>query len=64
MPVGSSNLGVGPVPVNNKARGRGRTVESNLSPTPDRSLVGARSVYLRANSELLSNTIDGEEGWG
>ena len=65
MPVGSDNLGVGPVPVNVEAKGRDWTVESNMSPTPGRSLVGTRSVYLLANSELLSNTIDkGKMGVG
>ena len=61
MPVGSGNLGVGPVPVSVKAKGGDWTVESDTSPTPGRSLVGTRSVYLLANSELLSNTIDKEK---
>ena len=65
MLVGSGNLGAGPVPVGVKARGRDWTVESNMLPTPGRSLVGTRSVYLLANSELLSNTIDkGKMGVG
>ena len=64
-PVGSDNLGVGPVLVIVEARGRDRTVESDTSPTPGGSLVGTRSVYLLANSELLSNTIDkGKMGVG
>ena len=61
MPVGSDNLGVGPVPVTLEARGGDWTVESNTLPMPGRSLVGTRSVYLLANSELLSNTIDKEK---
>ena len=65
MPVGSDNLGVGPVPVIVEAKGRDRTVESDTLPTPGGSLVGTRSVYLLANSELLSNTIDkGKMGVG
>ena len=63
MPMGSGNLGVGPVPVCVEARGGDWTVESNTLPMPGRSLVGTRSVYLLANSELLSNTIDDEKGW-
>ena len=46
MPVGSGHLRVGPVPVNVEAKGRDWTVESDTLPTPDRSLVGTRSVYL------------------
>ena len=65
MPVGSGNLGVGPVPVVAEAKGRGQTVGSDMLPTPVGSLVGARSVYLLANSELLDNTIDkGKMGVG
>ena len=59
MPVGSGNLRVGPVPVSVEAKGGFWMVESNTSPAPGRGLVGTRSVYLLANSELLSNTIDG-----
>ena len=48
-----------------KAKGGGQMVESNMLPTPGRSLVGTRSVYLLANSELLSNTVDeGKMGVG
>ena len=58
IPMGSGNLGVGPVPVNVEAKGRDWTVESDTLPTPGGSLAGTRSVYLLANSELLSNTTD------
>ena len=56
--MGTDNLGVGPVPVRVKAKGGDWTDESNTSGTGLGGLVGNRSEYSPANSELLSNTID------